>query len=39
MTETIQASFADYFNGSVTKGQAWDNFYKAIIEIYPNLKK
>ncbi|HQC27407.1 MAG TPA: carbohydrate ABC transporter substrate-binding protein [Treponemataceae bacterium] len=39
MTETIQASFADYFNGSVTKGQAWDNFYKAIIELHPNLKK
>ena len=32
MTETIHASFADYFNGSVTKGQAWDNFYKGIIE-------
>ncbi|MFA7108231.1 MAG: extracellular solute-binding protein, partial [Sphaerochaetaceae bacterium] len=39
MTETIQAAFADYFNGNVTKAKAYENFYTAVIERYPNLTK
>jgi len=39
MTEKLQNSFADYFNGVVTKDKAWENFYKAVLELYPNLKK
>jgi len=39
MTETIQAAFADYFNSNVTKAKAYENFYTAAIERYPNLTK
>lgn len=39
LTESFQASMLDYFNGQVTKEQAIDNFYKAAIEKYPNLKR
>jgi hypothetical protein len=39
MSEKIQNSFSDYFNGTITKEKAWDNFYTAILELYPNLKK
>jgi hypothetical protein len=39
MTEALQASFKEYFDGKVTKDKAWDNFYTAILEKYPNLKK
>ena len=39
MTETIQASFKEYFDGKVTKDKALENFYTAILEKYPNLKK
>lgn len=39
MTEKIQAAFADYFNGIVTKDQAYANFYTSIKEKYPNLSK
>ena len=39
MTEEFQKAFKDYFDGNVTKDQALDNFYKAIIEKYPNLKR
>jgi DNA-binding transcriptional regulator/RsmH inhibitor MraZ len=38
-TEEIQKAFKDYFDGKVTKDQAWGNFYTAILEKYPNLKK
>ena len=38
-TEEIQKAFKDYFDGKVTKDQAWANFYTAILEKYPNLKK
>jgi hypothetical protein len=38
-TEELQKAFKDYFDGKVTKDQAWDNFYTAILEKYPNLKK
>ena len=37
--ETFQASFKDYFDGNVTKEAALENFYTAIIEKYPSLKK
>ncbi|MGD1819620.1 MAG: extracellular solute-binding protein [Pleomorphochaeta sp.] len=39
MTESIQDAFADYFNGTVTKQQAYDNFYTSVIEKYPNLSR
>jgi len=39
INEGIQTSFADYFAGSVTKEQAWDNFYTNIAEVYPNLQR
>ena len=37
--EKIQNAMADYYNGDVTEDQAWSNFYKALIEVYPNLSK
>lgn len=39
MAEVVQASFKEYFDGKVTKDKAWENFYTAILEKYPNLKK
>lgn len=39
MAETIQAAFKEYFDGEVSKEKAWENFYTAILEKYPNLKK
>ena len=39
MTEQIQNAFSDYFNGTVTKEQAWENFYTSVLELYPNLTK
>jgi hypothetical protein len=39
MTEEIQKAFKDYFDGKVTKEKALENFYTAILEKYPNLKK
>ena len=39
MNETIQGSFKEYFDGKVSKDKALENFYTAIIEKYPNLKK
>ncbi len=38
-TEEFQKAMKDYFDGNVTKDAALDNFYKAIIEKYPNLSK
>jgi len=37
--EKIQAAMQDYYNGDVDEAKAWDNFYKALIELYPNLQK
>lgn len=37
--EEFQTAFKDYFDGKVTKEEAEANFYKAVIEKYPNLKK
>lgn len=39
MAEKMQNSFSDYFNGTITKDVAWNNFYTAILELYPELKK
>ena len=39
LTEEFQKAFKDYFDGNVDKDKALDNFYKAAIEKYPNLKK
>lgn len=39
MSEEIQAAAHDYFDGKVTKDKAIENFYTAILEKYPNLKK
>ena len=37
--EKLQAAMADYYNGKVSEDQAWNNFYTAVIELYPNLKR
>lgn len=39
MTEEFQAAFKDYFDGTVTREKALENFYNAVIEKYPNLTK
>ncbi len=39
MTEKLQQSMKDYFEGKVDLNTAWDNFYTAVLEIYPNLKR
>ena len=39
MTEKLQQSMMDYFNGNVTLDKAWDNFYTAVLELYPNLSR
>lgn len=38
-TEELQKAFKDYFDGKVDKPTAWNNFYTAIQEKYPNLTK
>lgn len=37
LTENFQASFKDYFAGTVTYEQALANFYTAVSEVYPEL--
>lgn len=39
ITENLQKAFADYFNGYVTKDKAFENFYKSVQELYPNLSR
>ncbi|HAK68618.1 MAG TPA: ABC transporter substrate-binding protein [Treponema sp.] len=39
MTEKLQAAMKDYYDGKVTEDQAWENFYKSILETYPNLTR
>jgi hypothetical protein len=39
MTEEIQKAAKDYFDGKVDRNKAIENFYTAILEKYPNLKK
>jgi hypothetical protein len=38
-TEEFRAAFKDYFDGKVTKEQALENFYTAVIEKHPDLHK
>jgi hypothetical protein len=39
LNEELQKAMKEYFDGNVDKATALDNFYKAAIEKYPNLKK
>jgi len=39
MSEKIQSSMKDYFDGKVTLEAAWNNFYTAVLELYPRLSK
>jgi multiple sugar transport system substrate-binding protein len=39
MTEQFQNAFHDYFNGNISKEEALENFYTAILELYPNLSR
>lgn len=39
LNESFQAAMKDYFLGKVDKDTALENFYKAAIEKYPDLKK
>jgi len=39
MAEKLQAAMADYYNGKVDETTAWNNFYTAVLELYPNLTK
>ncbi|MBQ6779965.1 MAG: carbohydrate ABC transporter substrate-binding protein [Treponema sp.] len=39
MTEKIQAAMTDYFNDKVTLEKAWDNFFTAATELFPNLTR
>lgn len=39
MNEEFQKAFKDYFDGVVSKEEALENFYTAVMEKYPNLKK
>jgi len=39
LNEEFQKAFKDYFNGTVDKNKALENFYKAALEKYPNLSK
>jgi len=39
MNEEIQTAFRDYFNGVVDYDTALNNFYTAVIEKYPELKR
>lgn len=39
MTEQFRSAFKDYFDNKVTKEQALENFYTAVIEKHPELSK
>ena len=39
LNEEMQTAFRDYFNGTVDYDTALDNFYRASIEKYPDLKR
>ena len=39
LNESFQTAMKDYFEGTVTKDKALENFYKSAIEKYPELKK
>ena len=37
--ECIQNAFHEYFEGNVTREEALDNFYTAVMERYPELSR
>ena len=37
LNESIQEAFVDYFDGNISKDQAYENFYQTAIEKYPEL--
>ena len=37
LNESFQSAMKDYFNGTVTKEEALDTFYKAAVEKYPGI--
>ncbi len=39
LNESFQTAMKDYFEGTVNKDKALENFYKSAIEKYPELKK
>ncbi|MDF2512125.1 MAG: hypothetical protein K0S04_1991 [Herbinix sp.] len=39
LNESLQSAMHDYFDGTVTKEAALENFYKSAIEKYPELTK
>lgn len=39
LNESIQEAFRDYFDGNITKEEAYDNFYTSAIEKYPELTR
>lgn len=39
MTEKLQAAMKDYFEGTVTEEQAWENFYTTVTEMHPELSR
>jgi hypothetical protein len=39
LNEPLPASFLDYFLGNITEEEAYENFFTAAIETYPNLKR
>lgn len=39
MSEKIQTSMADYFNGNIPLDKAWKNFYNAVIEVHSELSE
>ena len=38
LNESYQSAYHDYFNGTVNKDTAYENFIKAALEKYPDLK-
>lgn len=39
LNEGIQSAFRDYFLGTITEAQAWENFYTAALDKYPALER
>lgn len=39
MAEKLQESMKDYFDGTVTLDQAWENFYGKVLNIHPELSR
>ncbi len=39
MSEKLQSSMRDYFNDKIGLDAAWENFYTAVLELYPNLSR